>query len=77
MNKLLKQWFERFEQEEDVDLFDLISTNCDYLGKWDLVKLVRELIYFFDTDGTNKKEKGKSFIEQLKDYREEWFEEEE
>lgn len=77
MKKLLKQWIERFEQEEDVDLFDLISTNCNYLDKWDLVKLVRELIYFFDTDRTNKKEKGKSFIEQLKDYREEWFEEEE
>jgi hypothetical protein len=73
MNNLLKQWLERFEQEEDVDLFDLISTNCDYLDKWDLVKLVRELIWFFDKDRTNKKEKGKSFIEQLKEYREEWF----
>lgn len=73
MKKLLKQWIERFEQEEAVDLFDLISTNCDYLDKWALVKLVRELIYFFDNDRTNKKEKGKSFIEQLKEYREEWF----
>ena len=76
MNKLLKQWVERFENEEDIDLFDLISTNCDYLDQWTLVKLVRELIYFFDNDRDNRKEKGKLFIEQLKEYREEWFEEE-
>lgn len=75
MERLLKMWIERAENEEDISIFDLIGTNCSYMTKWDLEKMLREVLYFF----YKKKdvEKEKDFIEQLKEYREEWFEESE
>lgn len=71
MKDLIKLWVERFESENDIDLFDLISTNCSYLSKYDLEKMLRELVYFF----VNKRDRAvcEKFIEQIKEYREEWF----
>ena len=72
MNNIILQWLERFYNEEEIDLFDLIATNCSYLSKYDAEKMIRELIYFF----VKKRDRATSelFIEQLKEYREEWFE---
>lgn len=71
MQELLKKWIERAKNEEDISIFDLISTNCSYMSKWDLEKMLREVLYFFYKKKVVWKEEA--FIEQLKEYREEWF----
>lgn len=75
MKHIVNQWIERFENDKDIDLFDLISTNCNYLSKWELEKMIREIVYYF----VKKRDRQvcEEFIEQLKEYRDEWFEESE
>lgn len=72
-------WVERAEKEKDISIFDLISTNCDYLNDKRFLgsekeMIIQELCYFIHNLLKGYATSENDFINQLKEYRcEEFF----